>query len=161
MIRRLKELQRDTRDANKWVWQLWLEGFSADIHVWVKKRLSRPRRSNLHGSSQVISENHRIGPRSTSWAADIAAGRDQQASLYNAEPPIFDILLKAGGLPNPKSPFYSGGPIPDRELRVEQMSVARLREIVDSASDDELNKPGATGKRSPASQNPPKPSIGM
>jgi hypothetical protein len=57
-----------------------------------------------------------------------------------AEPPIFDILLRAGGLPNPKSSFYGRGPIPDRELRVEEMSGDRLRDIMDSASDDEVEQ---------------------
>jgi hypothetical protein len=50
------------------------------------------------------------------------------------------MLLKAGGLPSPKSQFYGSGPVPDRELRVEQMSIAQLCDIMNSASDDELEQ---------------------
>src|ERR1700682_4316644 len=39
LIDRINELRQQTRDANKWLWQLWLEGFKVDIRSWVKKHI--------------------------------------------------------------------------------------------------------------------------
>jgi hypothetical protein len=140
LINRLNELRQEIRDADEWLWRLWLEDFKIDICVWVKKRLSKPRRSDLQ--RLICNRVRKSADRAAliSWAADIAAGRVQQASLYNAEPPIFEILLRAGGLPGFKRAFYGSGPVPDRELRVEEMSAYRLRDIMDSASDAELEQ---------------------
>jgi hypothetical protein len=124
LIQRLYELRRTVRDADRWVWQLWLEGFSTDVRKWAIQR--------LRGDLKLVED---VGPDGVaegalgaakakppgrfgavrgffnrvrkpadrlalfSWVAAAFAGYEQQASIHTAEPPIFDIILKGMGIP--------------------------------------------------------------
>jgi hypothetical protein len=159
MIRRLCDLRQQTRDARTWLWQLWCEDFPVDIKAWGDARLARLEAA-LSGhdyegvtalaatvSKATVSKRKspagrlvfdRIKNRNNrqsliSWALAIAAGLRQQPSLYNAEPPLLDLVLKGVGLPSNALP-------PDKGLRVEQMSITELRKILASADDGEIEQ---------------------
>jgi len=55
LIDRINELRQQVRDADKWLWQLWLDGFKVDIRSWARKHLDslqeRLDGALLHGST--------------------------------------------------------------------------------------------------------------
>jgi len=118
LIRRLCELRGMVRDADQWIWQLWLEGFSTDVRRWAVRRLNADlklargagpdglRQAALRAAEAKPPESLTARVRKPadrlalfSWVAAAVGGYEQQASIHTAEPPIFDILLKAMGIP--------------------------------------------------------------
>jgi MerR HTH family regulatory protein len=151
LIRRLNELRQQIRNADKWLWQLWFDGFKVDIRSWAKKHLDNLQK-RLDGGVDAKSLRSPIGRQLSNrvrrapdrdefiraWLA-VAAGMDQLVSLYaTAEPPIFDIMLKVSGLPSNAKP-------PDRDLRRElnkvDLSVGGLsKTIAADASEADLEQ---------------------
>jgi hypothetical protein len=41
LVDRLNELRQQIRDADKWLWQLWLDGFNVEMRLWTKRHLDR------------------------------------------------------------------------------------------------------------------------
>ena len=158
MIRRLYELQRQGRDANAWLWGLWLDpaDYPVDIRPWMLRRLDPalkaikaigddPDQIERHvgeglSSGRVARKLRRRGINPSRlhdlmlWAYRVAADIEQQERLDNPGSPILDTLRKVAGLPD------RGFPAPDRKLGVELMSVAWLNEVVEKASPDELEQ---------------------
>jgi hypothetical protein len=124
LIKRLCELRRTVRDADHWIRQLWLEGFSTDIQKWAIQRLRGELKLVEHAGPDGVAEaalraakakrpgaspavrgifNRVRKPADRlaffSWVAAAFAGYEQQASIRAADPPIFDIALKAMGIP--------------------------------------------------------------
>jgi hypothetical protein len=153
LIQRLYELQRQVRDADSWVWQLWLEGFSANVWKWammcLKRALDLVEQASpdsmdgaalraaqptigTYGRGQGFFDRVRKSADReafASWVSAAFAGYEQQASIHNAEPPIFDIALKAMGIPRstlapPKANF-------------DGLSVCWFYEILATAKHDE------------------------
>jgi hypothetical protein len=158
IIRRLHELQQQGRDANAWLWGLWLDpaDYPVDIRPWLVRRLDRdmgaikavgddPDRIEQHVGDALrhgrVARKLRkrgINPSRLHdlvlWAYRVAADIEQQERLDNPGSPILETLRKVGGLPD------RGFPAPDRKLGVELMSVAWLKEVVEKASPDELEQ---------------------
>jgi hypothetical protein len=159
MIRRLDELRLASRDADEWLWRLWLEDFPADIRLWVDERLAKAQqklsvikndedlemvaatlpppgrgdpRKLLHKPFRRAAEPEKTDhPTSLMiWALAVATGIDLPATLYDPTPPLFKILKQVGGLPD------DGFPLPDDDLHVEQMSLDLLRKILANVKDD-------------------------
>jgi hypothetical protein len=158
IIRRLHELQQQGRDANAWLWGLWLDpaNYPVDIRPWLLRRLDHdmgaikaigddPDRIERHvgdglrhGRVARKLRQRGINPSRLHdlmlWAYRVAADIEQQERLDNPGSPILETLRKVGGLPD------RGFPAPDRKLGVELMSVAWLKEVVEKASPDELEQ---------------------
>jgi hypothetical protein len=150
LIDRLNELRRQTRDADKWLWQLWLDGSKVEIRSWVKKHIDglQPKLNGPLNARSLRSPIGRLVSNPVRRERDrddfmrawlgVAAGMAQLAGVYStAEPPIFDIMLKVIGLPSTVTP-------PDRDLRRELsemgLSFGGLSEIVADASDDDFEQ---------------------
>jgi hypothetical protein len=148
LIRRINELRQQVRDADKWLWQLWLDGFKVDIRSWAKKHLDSLQ-GRLDGGVDEKSLRSPTGRQLSNrvrraldrdefihaWLA-VTAGVAPLVGLYaTAEPPIFDIMLKVSGLP-------SNARLPDRDLRRElskmDLSFAGLSKtiIADASGED-------------------------
>jgi hypothetical protein len=152
LIRRLHELQRTVRDADRWLWQLWLEGFSADVCKWATKRLLRELKlahgAGADGLAQAALEAAKEMPAPSDPARSLFdrvrrpedreaiatyvganfAGQ-QQANIRRAEGAIFDIMLKAMGIPR------STLPLPKVDFG--QLSVPWFCKILETANHDE------------------------
>jgi hypothetical protein len=156
LIHRLDEL-RVVRDEASWVWQLWREGFSTDIRKWAVKRLCRDlklvERVGPDGVAKAALRAARAKPPGAfqaaqavfdrvrrpadrvallSWVAAALAGYKQQASIHTREPPIWNIMLRAMGIP--RSIF----PPPNADL--DRMSAHVLHQILASADEHELDQ---------------------
>jgi len=149
LIDRINKLRQQTRDADIWLWQLWLDG-SVNIRLWAEKHLdnlqkkldggvhSKPLRSPI--GRRLSNRVRRARDRDEfigGWLA-AAAGLVPLVSLYAAaEPPIFDLTLKVSGLP-------SNAPVPDRDLRRDlskmDLSFAGLRKTIADASDEDFEQ---------------------
>jgi hypothetical protein len=159
MIGRLCELQRQTRNADEWRWQLWLDEWLPeipDICAWALKRLERDlalaENAGPAGIAEAAARAAITKPRPSdpsraifnrvpkptdrhailSWVGAIFAGQEQQASLHHAEPPIFDIGLKAMGIPRSE--------LPPPKLGIDRMSVAWYREILATTEGREIEQ---------------------
>jgi hypothetical protein len=123
LVQRLYELQRIVRDADRWVWQLWLEGFSTDIRKSAMKRLhetikltegvgpagvasaalkaAKARPGSINPARFFFDRVRKSADREAFalYIGATFAGHVQQASIHNADPPIFDIGLKLMGIP--------------------------------------------------------------
>jgi hypothetical protein len=150
LISRLNELRQQIRDADEWLWRLWLEDFKVNIRSWVKKHLDGLQ-MRLDGRVEVKSLRSPTGRQLSNrvrrapdrdefiraWLA-VVAGMAQLVNLYaTAEPPIFDIMLKVSRLP-------SNAPVPDRDLRRDlskmDLSFAGLRTTIADASDEDFEQ---------------------
>jgi hypothetical protein len=158
MIRRLYELQRQGRDADAWLWGLWLDSadYPVDVRPWILRRLDHAQEAiKAIGDDPDEVERHVAGAlkharltrnlrrRGISpsrlrdlvlWAYRVAADIDQQERLDNPDSRIFDTLRQVAGLPE------KGFPAPDRNLGIEMMSVAWLRQVIEQASPDALGQ---------------------
>jgi hypothetical protein len=162
LIRRLYELQRLTRNVDRWVWQLWREGFSTDVRKWALKRLRGERkvveRAGPAGVAKAALQAAKTRPDSLtdkfkpvrrilgrirkpadrealfSWVGAALAGYEQQASIHNAEPPIFDIALKGMGIPR------GAVPPPKVELDLDRLSLRWFHQTLVTANHEELEQ---------------------
>jgi hypothetical protein len=158
MIRRLHELQGQGRDANAWLWGLWLDlaDYPVDIRPWTLRRLSQTLKTiKATGDDADRIERHvddglrrgRVARKMRQrgidpsrlrdlvlWAYRVAADIEQQERLDNPGSTILDTLRKVAGLPK------IGFPAPDRKLGVELMAVGWLNEVVEQATPDELEQ---------------------
>jgi hypothetical protein len=155
MIRRLYELRQHGRDADAWLWGLWLDpaDYPVEIGPWILRRLNDAQTAiDKIGDDPDKIESHlaeelkrgrlarKLYRRGVSqsrlrdlmlWAYRVAADIEQQQRLDNPDSAILDTLRKIGGLPE------RGFPAPDQKLGVELMSIAWLREVAERASPDE------------------------
>jgi hypothetical protein len=158
MIRRLYELQRQGRDADAWLWGLWLDSanYPVDIRQWILRRLNHALKAikaigdhpdeverHVDGAlkqRKLTRKLHRRGINPSHlrdlvlWAYRVAADVEQQERLDNPGSPILDTLRRVGGLTE------KGFPAPDRKLGVELMAVAWLHEVIEKASPDALEQ---------------------
>jgi hypothetical protein len=158
MIRRLYQLQEQGRDADVWLWGLWLDpaDYPVDIRPWILRRLDHGLRAiKAIGDDPDKVERYVRGalqqPRLTRnlrrcgidpsrlrdlmlWAYRVGADIEQHERLDSPDSRILDTLRGIGGLPE------KGFPAPDRRLAVDLMSVAWLNEVVEHASLDELEQ---------------------
>jgi hypothetical protein len=158
MIRRLYELQRQGRDADAWLWGLWLDtaDYPIEMRPWVLRRLDHaqkvleaigddPDEIERHVSGalkhrRLARKLHRRGINPSYvrdlmlWAYRVAADIEQQERLDNPNSVILDTLRQVGGLTD------SRFPAPDRKLGIESISVAWLHEVIEQASPDELEQ---------------------
>jgi hypothetical protein len=151
LIERLNELRSEVRDADKWLWQLWLDGFNAEVCSWAKRHLDSLQKGLDGGvdakslrspTGRQLSNRVRRAPDRdefiSAWRA-LAAGIGQLVSLFaTAEPPIFDMMLKVTGLPSRMKP-------PDhnqrRELSNIDLSVEGLRKtLITNASNEDFEQ---------------------
>jgi hypothetical protein len=154
LIRRLYELQREIRDADKRVWELWVESFSADVRKWAMKRLECELKLVQGGEperiAKAVTKAAKAKPRpadpgvfdrvrkpadrkaTLAYVVAAFAGVEQQAGIYNAEPPIFEIVLKAIGIPRSM--------LAPTKLNLDQVSVPGFLGILATANDDELEQ---------------------
>jgi hypothetical protein len=151
LIDRLNELRQRIRDADEWLWQLWLDGFQVDMRSWAKKHLDSLQaklggridaKSLRSGAGRQLSNRIRRAPDRDelvqAWLA-VVAGMAQLVNLCaTAEPPIFDIMLKVMGLPGDVKP-------PNHNLRRElgkiDLSFKGLNEtVVANASEEEFEQ---------------------
>jgi hypothetical protein len=177
LVRRLYELRRSVRDADRWVWQLWLEGYSANVRKWALKSLHRARKlaegagpagvakaalqavtARQHRSKAARGIFGRIRKSAdrkslVSWVAATFAGYEQQASIHNREPPIFGIALKGMGLPR--------STLAPPKADIERLSVGWFDQTLATANHEELEQPGATGRALPVLPKLWRPQTGM
>jgi hypothetical protein len=142
-IKRLQELMGNSRrNFDEWLWRLWLEGHDVDIRAWAREHLaSGLKKLGRRGSSGSRLIRNRVrGPMHRTALSDYAhlaaagrAGPAREASMHNAEPPIFDFLLKIGGLSR-------NARLPSGELKSIEHSYefSSLDRILENATDDEL-----------------------
>jgi hypothetical protein len=144
-INRLRELRATgSRDMNEWLWRLWLEGHDVDIRGWAKKHLTsglkelghRHSRGNRLIRNRVRAPMHRTEiDNYAHLAAAGLAGLAQGASIHYADPPIWDLMLKIGGLPSNAKP-------PAGELKnIEQKySFSYLVRVLNTVTDKEIEQ---------------------
>lgn len=154
IIRRIKELrEKDSRNANGWLWTLWLEELPVEMLPWAAERLGRwmgrqkPLTARAAEARRAVSaedirryaEEHPIFDRRSINAgeeADLidaslsAAAGDPEAM---AEPAVHRTLLKVGGL------AAAAFPLPEPDL-IELLSLPRLAEIAAVATEDEAEQ---------------------
>jgi hypothetical protein len=158
MIHRLYKLQQQGRDADAWLWGLWLDPADdpVDIRPWILRHLDRALKViEAVGDDPDDVERHVAGALKRErlvrklrrrgidpshfrdlalWAYRVVADIEQQERLDNPDSTILDTLRQVGGL-------ASGGfPAPDRKLGVELMSVVWFREVIAQASSDALEQ---------------------
>jgi hypothetical protein len=149
-IQRLSELRVSSRrNIDEWIWQLWLEEHDVDICAWANRHLAdglkRLGRGQSKGYRFIFDRVRSPTDRAAleNYAGLAAAGlagvtaqastNAEQASIYNAEPPIFDAMLKVAGLPlNARLP---GGELRNIESRA---STAYLGHVLDAATSEEV-----------------------
>lgn len=158
MIRRLHELQQQGRDADAWLWGLWLDpaDYPVDIRPLIVRRLGHalktikaigddPDEIERHVTGALKHRKlartlHRSGISSSHlrdmmlWAYRVAADIEQRERLDNPDSRTLDTLRKAAGLPE------RGFPAPDKKLGVEMMSLDWFREIIEQASPDAIEQ---------------------
>ena len=158
MIRQLYELQGQSRDANAWLWGLWLDpaDYPVDIRPWTLRRLNRTLKTikaigdDPDGIERQLDDELRRGKVARKmrqrgmnqsrlhelalWAYRVAADVEQQERLDNPGSSILDTLRKVSGLPE------RGFPAPDRKLGIELTSVVWLNEVVEQANPGELEE---------------------
>lgn len=142
-IRRLCELRVSSRrNIHEWIWRLWLEEHDVDICAWANKHVADSWHKLSKGQSKAYRFIfHRV--RSPSDRDDLKtyaqlaiagqAGVAKAASIFNADPPIFDSVLKIAGLPlNAK--------LPQGELRniESRWSKDHLCQVLDTATSEEV-----------------------
>jgi hypothetical protein len=158
LIKRLCELRRTVRDADWWIRQLWLVGFSVDPRKWAIRRLRgdiklvegagrervaeaavRAAKAKLPGkfgpARNIFDRVRKPADRLAffSWVAASFAGYEQQASIRTAEPPIFDIVKKAIGIPR-------SALAPTLESNLDRLPVRLFLQILVTADDHELEQ---------------------
>jgi hypothetical protein len=158
MVHRLYELQQQGRDADAWLWGLWIDpaDYPVDMRPWILRRLEHaqeaidaigeePDQIEQHAAAalkrgRLIRKLHRGGVNSSHlrdlmlWAYRVAADIEQHGRLDNPDSPILATLRKVAGLPE------KGFPAPDRKLGVELMAVRWLHEVIQQASPDALEQ---------------------
>jgi hypothetical protein len=158
IILRLRELQQKHRDADIWLWALWLDpaDYPIDIQLWVLQRLEHAlaaieaigndpnaiersidssfERGKLRAGFRKRGANSEHLREMLLWAYRVAADIEQLERLDNPGSPILDTLRRFGGLPE------KGFPVPDRALGVELLSISWLREVTQQASPDGLEQ---------------------
>jgi hypothetical protein len=141
-VKRLLELSANApRDMDEWLWRLWLEEENVDIIAWTKKHLNSGLTELSRGGSEGIrllrnrvrKPMHRAALGN--YSKHVAAGRagpSYEMSLFNADPPIWKILLKSAGLPG-------NAPLPFGELKnlEQRYAVANLYRVLETVTDDE------------------------
>jgi hypothetical protein len=144
-VKHFLELSANTpRDTDERLWRLWLEEENVDIIAWAKKHLDSGLIELGRGRSDSIRllRNRVRKPMHRAALAHyshlVAAGRAGPAcetSLFNADPPIWNLLLNIAGLPH-------NAPLPFGELRnIEQRySVANLHRVLETSTDDEIKQ---------------------
>jgi hypothetical protein len=158
MIKRLYELQRQGRDADAWLWGLWLDpaGYHVDIRPWILRRLDRLLKAikaigdDRDQIERLVAEG--LKDRKTTrklrrrgidlsqlgdlvlWAYRVAADIEQHERLDSPDSSILYTLRQLTGLPQ------KGFADPDRRLGVELMSFAWLKEVAELASPKELEQ---------------------
>jgi hypothetical protein len=158
MIRRLYELQRQGRDADAWLWGLWLDSadYPVDIRPWILRRLDHAQEAikaigddpdeverHVAGAlkhARLTRNLHRRGINPSHlrdlmlWAYRVAADIQQHERLDKPDSPILDTLRRVGGLTE------KGFPAPDQRLGVELMAVAWFHEVIEQAHPDALEQ---------------------
>jgi hypothetical protein len=158
MIHRLYELQRQGRDADAWLWGLWLDpaDYPVDMRPWILRRLEHaqeaidtideePDQIEQHVGAalkrgRLIRKLHRGGVNASHlrdlmlWAYRVAADIEQHGRLDNPDSSILATLRNVAGLPE------KGFPAPDRKLGVELMAVRWLHETVEQTNPGALEQ---------------------
>jgi hypothetical protein len=156
MVRRLGELRHQSRDADDWLWQLWLDGFPIDLQRWLGAKLDALLKAlaplgDLDAVEAAIPDLPDAGRDSalrlvhgrvrskpnrnslTTWAVSVGMGVTPAIQLGDPDVPLFDILRQAAGL--------SGlWPLPDPELNPEKLSLKALRTCIAEAEPAELDQ---------------------
>ena len=144
-VKHFLELSANTpRDTDERLWRLWLEEENVDIIAWAKKHLDSGLIELGRGRSdsvrllrnRVRKPMHRAAlVHYSHLAAAGRAGPACETSLFHADPPIWNLLLKIAGLPH-------NAPLPFGDLRnIEQRySVANLYRVLETATDDEIKQ---------------------
>jgi hypothetical protein len=158
LIKRYLEMRKNTRNIDECIWRLWIEEFPIDIRQWAIPRLAAfetviaTAESDINTTHKDMQKflasaptrtearrpiQSRIGPNAVNslflWATYVARGFAPPKSLYDPASPAFDALKRAAGLIGNWEP-------PDAELLVESLSVGHLSEIVNDASQEELDQ---------------------
>lgn len=113
-LKRLDHLSANSKgNMDDWIWQLWLEGQDVDISAWASMHLAdglkrlgrRSTKAYRFIFDRILKPLNRTALYTyANVAASGGAGPDRKTSLHNAEPPIFDLLLKVAGLPDNAMP---------------------------------------------------------
>ena len=145
IVRRIRELRRQTRSADDWLWRLWIEGYPVEILPWAKRRLEASAkkiedvrrdvsRKDLaqHVAKRRTFDGRTISPKQEVGLLDAAlsAGAGKADGF---QPSAFGTLLKVAGLSPQRFPH------PEVEL-VEMLAVERQSELVASATEDEAEQ---------------------
>jgi hypothetical protein len=104
MIRRIDELQRESRDMDEWLWRLWLDGYPVNIIEWCRRRLTALAAAISGADEKRLNHDatrkpaKRLDPRRLiyrllrtqgwyalmAWTVAVAIGARSAASLFDA-----------------------------------------------------------------------------
>jgi hypothetical protein len=92
LLRRLDELRRASRDPNRWLWTLWLEGHPVDIKKWVLARLAELE-GRMSSAKRAMEKRAAEGQDSLIAPATAIAGRVRNTESRGA---LTDWILRWG-----------------------------------------------------------------
>jgi len=157
MVHRIDELRRQSRNMNRWLWQLWLDGFPIDIIGWCRKRLIKfdEMFSNIDEKRLLETATRKPARRSDprrsfyrrlmargwsaliTWAIRVAIGARPSESVFDAVSPPRSALARLFGSSTQHSVIREGL----ADSPIEEISIARLLVVLnEEIGSDELEK---------------------
>jgi hypothetical protein len=147
IIRRVRELQRQSRSAAEWLWRLWLEGQPVEMLPWARRRLEALASKVEKARGTVTSEELQEYAKRRRVYDGRTMSPSQEAELLDAaldtvigeftaieRADTFYTLLKVAGLPD-----TGAFPLPELEL-IELLSPRRQAAVVIEATEDEAEQ---------------------
>jgi hypothetical protein len=155
-IRHVQKSRQECKGYERWGWELWRHGLPVPGMIgWIVKRLGQleERADKLAGSGKIktvvadIADKGRLRASPLQpifskvrdqkarqailgWSLAIGAGSALPASIYDRTSPVAKAFRKAAGAAEPSDPL----------LRIEDMSITQLRELVTGATAAELER---------------------
>jgi hypothetical protein len=156
MVRRINELRQRDRDMDKWLWQLWLDGYPIDIIGWCRTWLTNLQKLiNGDVNDFVDLATRKPGKRSDprrsfyrrlmargwlavmTWTVHVATGTRPPESVFDPVSRPLSALAKVFGIKTDPSAIRAGLD----GSRIEDFSIARLLAVLnEDIGAGELNK---------------------
>jgi len=155
MVRRIDELRQRGGNMDRWLWQLWIDGFPIDVVGWCRDRLIKMQGfTNLDEKELTVAATRkpkRSDPRSSfyrrlfgrgwlslmTWALNVAIGARPPESLFDPKSPPRSALARIFGVGTDPSIISVGV----AGSQIEEISLPRLMAILyEEIGADELQR---------------------
>ena len=146
MVRRINEQRQHSKNMEKWLWQLWLDGYPVDIIEWCRTRLSKIRPVVEKDAKELVDfatrkPAKRSDPRRSfyrrlmargwlglmTWTVHIAIGKRPPESIFDPHSPPRSALARIFGIGTEPLAIRAGLD----DSGIEELSIARLLAVLD------------------------------